>query len=78
MLDFTSRVGEWLLRDDAKDIGKFDRAHHWHVGILMSLLAEAQRLGQVFNTMQSLINQPVEETKSVRNPSTVKIPRYVF
>jgi len=31
--------GLTALADDAKDIGRFDRPHHWHVGFLLITLA---------------------------------------
>ena len=31
--------GLTALADDAKDIGKFDRFHHWQVGLLLITLA---------------------------------------
>ncbi len=31
--------GLTALADDAKDIGRFDRPHHWHVGLLLITLA---------------------------------------
>lgn len=28
-------LGAFLLGDDAEDIGKFDRVHHWQIGAAM-------------------------------------------
>jgi len=36
-LDYLSRLGELLLLDDIKDFGKFDRIHHWHIGLLLMI-----------------------------------------
>ena len=36
--DAIALVGLALLLDDIKDLGRFDRGHHWHVGAAMLLM----------------------------------------
>ena len=32
-------VADALIKDDIKDFGKFDRIHHWFLGVLLKILA---------------------------------------
>ena len=43
-----SKLGEFLLHDDAHDIGRFDRLHHWQYGFIMALAGEFMKFTDTF------------------------------
>ena len=40
-----TEFGKILLNDDAKDIGKFDRLHHWQYGFILKRLGALGLIG---------------------------------
>jgi len=49
-----SELGKILIEDDKKDIGKFDRLHHWQYGFILIRLA---------NLGHHIINNHIENKK---------------
>ncbi len=58
MLEVLRGIGEIVLEDDAADIGKFDRIHHWHVGALLIMLSE---IGLGLSTLFSMFDEDALE-----------------
>jgi len=40
-----TEFGKILLNDDAKDIGKLDRLHHWQYGFILTRLGALGHIG---------------------------------
>jgi len=47
VLELIEEMGRMLLEDDKKDIGKFDRLHHWQLGLPIMILGALGRLGMM-------------------------------
>ena len=43
--DLLREIGRILLEDDRKDIGKFDRLHHWHLGVILIAISQLLKRG---------------------------------
>ena len=41
-------IGKFLLKDDIKDFGMFDRLHHWQYGFVLWALSEYLSLINIF------------------------------
>ena len=54
MIEILKNIGEIVLEDDAPDIGKFDRIHHWHIGAALIALAE---IGNMISTIKSMTDE---------------------
>jgi len=39
LIEFGYKLGEFIVLDDIKDYGKFDRVHHWQIGELIRVLS---------------------------------------
>ena len=39
-MSFVQLIGALLVLSDIKDVGKFDRIHHWHLGAALLLFGQ--------------------------------------
>ena len=50
----TLTYGLILFLDDIRDFGKFDRIHHWHIGLLLALGGVGALLWAIKDTLEQL------------------------
>jgi len=60
ILEWVEEIGRQILDSDKKDIGKFDRLHHWQIGLPIMLLGALGRLGAIIEEAIKKIEEMIE------------------
>jgi len=61
LLEWLEKIGEEILKDDEKDVGKLDRPHHWQAGLGLMILSALGQLVSEIEKAVKLIEKELEE-----------------